>query len=84
MAGSIGSTDVTQVRIEGVNRGADGALPPVAILAALGDTLLQVAAIVFHAARREYSGLPLNRVLLAFAVFIFRGRSKWVLVLPRG
>ena len=74
VAGGLGILLPTLARIQ----------PRLAVLAALGCTLLQIAAIVFHAARGEFSGLPLNLVLLAFVGFIFWGRSKWILVPPLG
>lgn len=59
-------------------------LPKLAVLAALGCALLQVAAIAFHAMRNEFAALPLNFVLLAFIGFILWGRSKRAPVPSRG
>ncbi|WP_284202115.1 DoxX family protein, partial [Mesorhizobium tianshanense] len=52
-------------------------------LAALGCTLLQISAIIFHATRGEFAALPLNFLLLALVAFILWGRSKRAPILPR-
>ena len=51
-----------------------GVRPGLTVAAAIGCTLLQLCAIVFHLARRERSAIPVNIVLLAMAVFIAWGR----------
>lgn len=50
--------------------------PGLTVLAALGCVALQISAMIFHASRGEISALPVNVVLLAFAVFIVWGRRK--------
>jgi hypothetical protein len=59
-------------------------LPRLSVLAALGCSLLQSAAIIFHLSRGEASVTPLNFVLLALSLFILWGRGKKAPVLPRG
>jgi uncharacterized membrane protein YphA (DoxX/SURF4 family) len=49
--------------------------PRLTVLAALGCTLLQIAAIIFHLVRGEAPVLPLNIVLLALSIFILWGRG---------
>jgi uncharacterized membrane protein len=49
-------------------------LPNVAVLAALGCTVLQIFAIVFHVSRGEGAVTPLNFVLLALVLFVLWGR----------
>ena len=51
-------------------------LPRLTVLAALGCTLLQISAIVFHVSRGEAVFTPLNFVLLALAVFVLWGRGR--------
>jgi len=50
--------------------------PRLTVLAALGCTLLQTSAIVFHVSRGEVSVTPLHFVLLAISVFILWGRAR--------
>ena len=50
-------------------------LPRLTVLAALGCTLLQIAAIVFHLSRGEAAVIPLNLFLLALAAFVLWGRG---------
>lgn len=57
--------------------------PGLGVLAALGCVLLQLAAMVFHASRGEFSGLPLNVILLALSAFILWGRGKRAPIEPR-
>ncbi|WP_105373318.1 DoxX family protein [Neorhizobium huautlense] len=57
--------------------------PRMTVLAALGCTLLQVCAIVFHATRSEFAALPLNFILLPLVAFILWGRGKRTPVAPR-
>lgn len=56
--------------------------PRLTVLAALGCTLLQISAIIFHAARSEFASLPFNFILLPLVVFILWGRSKRAPILP--
>jgi uncharacterized membrane protein YphA (DoxX/SURF4 family) len=58
--------------------------PRLTVLAALGCTLLQIAAIVFHLSRGEAAVVPLNVVLLALSVFILWGRGRRAPIAPRG
>ena len=58
-------------------------LPRLTVLAALGCTVLQVFAIVFHVSRGEAVVTPLNAVLLALAVFVLWGRSRKAPITPR-
>ena len=51
-------------------------LPRLTVLAALGCTVLQIFALVFHISRGEAAVTPLNLVLLALAVFVLWGRSR--------
>jgi uncharacterized membrane protein YphA (DoxX/SURF4 family) len=58
--------------------------PRLAVLAALGCSLLQIAAIIFHLSRGEAAVVPLNIVLLALSVFILWGRGRPAPIAPRG
>jgi DoxX-like family len=53
-----------------------GIQPRLTVLAALGCTLLQIAAIIFHLSRGEASVVPLNFVLLALSAFVLWGRGR--------
>jgi len=57
--------------------------PRLRVYAALGCTLLQIAAIIFHLSRGEAAAVPLNIVLLALSVFILLGRDKQASIAPR-
>jgi hypothetical protein len=57
--------------------------PRLTVLAALGCTILQVAASAFHTYRGEFAVLPLNAVLLALSVFILWGRATKAPISPR-
>jgi hypothetical protein len=57
--------------------------PRLTVYAALGCTLLQIAAIIFHLSRGEAAAVPLNVVLLALSVFILWGRGKQAPIAPR-
>jgi uncharacterized membrane protein YphA (DoxX/SURF4 family) len=48
--------------------------PRLTVAAALGCTVLQICAIVFHVSRGEVSVTPLNFILLALSAFILWGR----------
>jgi DoxX-like family len=58
--------------------------PRLTVFAALGCTLLQIAAIIFHLSRDEASAVPLNIVLLALPAFILWGRGKRAPIVPCG
>ncbi|MEI1248646.1 DoxX family protein [Rhizobium aouanii] len=58
--------------------------PRLTVLAALGCTALQIAAIIFHVSRGEAFVTPLNFVLLALSAFILWGRAKKAQITPRG
>jgi hypothetical protein len=58
--------------------------PRLTVFAALGCTLLQIAAIMFHLSRGEAAVVPLNAVLLALSAFILWGRGKQAPIAPRG
>ncbi|GHH26883.1 hypothetical protein GCM10008023_41980 [Sphingomonas glacialis] len=57
--------------------------PRLGTLAALGIIVLQILAIAFHTSRGEFGVLPLNFVLLPFAVFVLWGRARRAPILPR-
>jgi uncharacterized membrane protein YphA (DoxX/SURF4 family) len=57
--------------------------PRLTVLAALGCTLLQICAIIFHATRGEFAALPLNFILLPLVAFILWGRGKKAPIAPR-
>jgi hypothetical protein len=57
--------------------------PQLTVWAALGCTVLQGLALVFHLSRGEAMVTPLNVVLLLLAAFVLWGRSTKVPVLPR-
>ncbi|PJR09235.1 DoxX family protein [Sinorhizobium meliloti] len=57
--------------------------PRLTVLAALGCTILQICAIIFHAMRGEFAALPLNFILLPLVAFILWGRGKRAPVAPR-
>lgn len=73
LAGGVGIVLPSLLRIQ----------PRLTVLAAIGCTVLQIAAIGFHAMRGEFAVLPLNAILLACALFIFWGRSKRAIIAPR-
>jgi hypothetical protein len=56
--------------------------PRLTVLAALGCTLLQIAAIIFHLSRGEAPAVPLNIVLLALSIFILWGRGRRAPIAP--
>ena len=51
-------------------------LPNLTVLAAVGCSVLQVFAIVFHLSRGEAPVVPFNFVLLALALFVLWGRGR--------
>ena len=58
-------------------------MPNLTVLAALGCSVLQVFAIVFHVSRGEAVVTPLNFVLLPIALFVLWGRSRKAPISPR-
>ncbi|WFU25386.1 DoxX family protein [Bradyrhizobium sp. CB1717] len=58
-------------------------LPRLTVLAALGCSVLQVFAFVFHIARGEAATTPLNLVLLALSLFVLWGRNSKAPIAPR-
>ncbi|MGY3453834.1 DoxX family protein [Bradyrhizobium sp. USDA 4353] len=59
-------------------------MPRLTVLAALGCTILQVFAFVFHISRGEGAVTPLNIVLLALSLFVLWGRNSKAPIAPRG
>ena len=57
-------------------------MPRLTVLAALGCSVLQVFALVFHFSRGEAAVTPLNFVLLALAVFVLWGRGRKAPIAP--
>jgi uncharacterized membrane protein YphA (DoxX/SURF4 family) len=58
--------------------------PRLTVLAALGCTTLQIAAIIFHLSRGEAAVVPINITLLALSVLILWGRGRPAPIAPRG
>ncbi|MCP3394054.1 DoxX family protein [Bradyrhizobium sp. CCGB12] len=58
-------------------------LPRLTVLAALGCTVLQLFALVFHLSRGEAAVTPLNVVLLALSLFVLWGRNSKAPIAPR-
>lgn len=54
-----------------------GILPWLTITAASGLALVLLCAAVFHASRREFSGIGLTIILLGLALFVVIGRVPW-------
>ena len=73
MAGGIGILLPALTRIK----------PRLTVLAALGCSVLQVLAILFHVSRGEFSVLPLNVVLLALSLFVLWGRGRRAPIVAR-
>ncbi|HYD70413.1 DoxX family protein [Azospirillum sp.] len=60
-------------------------LPVLTLAAAVGLSVVQVAAIILHATRGETAmSLPVNLVLLALSLFIVWGRTKKARIASRG
>jgi uncharacterized membrane protein len=57
--------------------------PQLGVWAAVGCTVLQVAAAGFHISRSEFSVLPVNVVLLLLSIFVLWGRSQKVPIRAR-
>ena len=55
-----------------------GILPWFTIAAASGLALVLLCAAVFHASRREFSGIGLTIILLGLSLFVVIGRLPWV------
>jgi hypothetical protein len=51
--------------------------------AALGCTILQLLAIIFHVARGEWAVTPLHFILLALCLFVLWGRFGQAPIRPR-
>lgn len=60
-----------------------GIKPGLTVAAALGCTVLQIAAIVFHTSRGEIEVTPLNVFFLALSAFVLFGRSRKAPIPPR-
>ncbi|MBR1089883.1 DoxX family protein [Bradyrhizobium manausense] len=58
-------------------------LPRLTVLAALGCSVLQLIALVFHLSRGEAEVTPLNVVLLALSLFVLWGRNSKAPIAPR-
>lgn len=58
-------------------------LPRLTVLAALGCSVLQVFAFVFHLSRGEAATTLLNLVLLALSLFVLWGRNGKAPITPR-
>ena len=58
-------------------------LPRLTPLAALGVSIIQVLAMLFHVSRGEFMVLPLNVVLLALSLFVLWGRERKAPIGPR-
>ena len=58
-------------------------LPRLTPLAALGVSIIQVLAMLFHVSRGEFMVLPLNVVLLALSLFVLWGRERKAPISPR-
>lgn len=58
-------------------------LPRLTVLAALGCSVLQVMALLFHLSRGEAAVTPLNIVLLALSLFVLWGRNNKAPIAPR-
>src|SRR3954468_882007 len=58
-------------------------LPRLTVLAALGCSVLQVFAFVFHVSRGGAAPAPLNVVLLALSWFVLWGRGRKAPIAPR-
>jgi putative oxidoreductase len=54
-----------------------GILPWLTIAAASGLALVLLCAAVFHASRREFSGIGLTIILLGLSLFVVIGRLPW-------
>lgn len=57
--------------------------PKLTVTAALCFIVLQVLAVSLHVSRGEFSPLGLNAVLISLAIFVFWGRSKKAVIMPR-
>ncbi|UWU93073.1 DoxX family protein [Bradyrhizobium sp. CB1015] len=58
-------------------------LPRLTVLAALGCSVLQVIALLFHLSRGEGAVTPLNVVLLVLSLFVLWGRNSKAPITPR-
>ncbi|WP_339923758.1 DoxX family protein [uncultured Cyclobacterium sp.] len=57
--------------------------PFLTVWAALGLAVVMVLASIFHASRGEFSGIGLNLILMAIALFIAWGRTKKAPILAK-
>jgi hypothetical protein len=57
---------------------ATGILPWLTVVAAACLVLLMLCAAIFHAARKEFSAIGANAVLLVLAALIVIGRWMWM------
>lgn len=57
--------------------------PQLTVLAALGCSVLQVIAMIFHLSRGEATVIPLNIVLLSLSLFVLWARARKAPILPR-
>ena len=55
-----------------------GIVPWLTIAAAVGLAVVMLCAAVFHAMRKEYSGIAPSLVLLLLTLFVFIGHLVWV------
>jgi hypothetical protein len=58
-------------------------MPKLTVVAALCILVHQLLAVSLHVSRGEFNVLGLNALLIALAAFIFWGRSKKAIILPR-
>lgn len=89
----VSSTSLGLVRFIGVSEllGGIGLILPallrikpfLTIWAAIGLAVVMVLAAIFHASRGEYSGIGVNLVFMAIALFVAWGRSKKVPILAK-
>ena len=57
--------------------------PQLAIFATLGMIFLMISAIIFHVMRGESAVIGFNFIVIALAGFVYWGRSKKVVILPK-
>ncbi|GAB3019031.1 DoxX family protein [uncultured Cyclobacterium sp.] len=89
----VSSTSLGLVRFIGISEllGGIGLILPallrikpfLTIWAAIGLAVVMVLAAIFHASRGEYSGIGVNLVFMAIALFVAWGRSKKVPILAK-
>lgn len=89
----VSSTSLGLVRFIGVSEllGGIGLILPallrikpfLTVWAAIGLAVVMVLAAIFHASRGEFSGIGVNLVFMAIALFVAWGRSKKVPILAK-